>query len=350
LADTRNTSVMAGNTTRTFNVAGLCGIPSSARAYSLNVTVVPQTGNLAFLTLYPTGQSQPLASTLNSPQGLVVANAALVPAGNGGAVNVYVTDATHVVLDINGYFDSGASALPFFALTPCRIADTRNSGPILGNGETRNFALAGACGLPGSAAAYSLNVTAVPTGFLGFLSMFPTGQALPPVSTLNSADGRVVANAALVPAGSNGAVSAYVTNSSHVVLDTNGYFGRTGTGSPLLFYPLTPCRVADTRTAGGVLQPGARAFSMTAQSACGVPASARAVSLNVTVVPQTSFLGFLSIWPADQSQPLVSTLNSPRGAIVANAAIVPISTAGAVNVYVTDPAHVVLDVNGYFAP
>ena len=66
------------------------------------------------------------------------------------------------------------------------------------------------------------------------------------MSTLNSVDGRVKANAAITPAGSNGAVSVYVTNTTDVVIDIDGYFTPV-TGSTLAFYPLTPCRVADTR-------------------------------------------------------------------------------------------------------
>ena len=80
-----------------------CGIPSTAAAYSLNVTVVPD-GMLQYLTAWPTGAGQPLVSTLNSWDGAVVANAAIVPAGTGGAISVFVTNRTHVILDINGYF------------------------------------------------------------------------------------------------------------------------------------------------------------------------------------------------------------------------------------------------------
>jgi hypothetical protein len=47
---------------------------------------------------------------------------------------------------------------------------------------------------------------------------------MPFVSTLNATDGAIVANAALVPAGVSGAVTAYMTNLSHLILDINGYF------------------------------------------------------------------------------------------------------------------------------
>jgi hypothetical protein len=65
--------------------------------------VVPD-GLLSYLTAWPTGSAQPFVSTLNSFDGSVVANAAIVPAGTDGAISVYVTDRTHVIIDINGYF------------------------------------------------------------------------------------------------------------------------------------------------------------------------------------------------------------------------------------------------------
>jgi hypothetical protein len=71
-------------------------------------------------------------------------------------------------------------------------------------------------------------------------------------------------------------------------------------------------------------------------------------SLNVTVVPQGPF-SYLSLWPAGFERPLVSTLNSFDGRVVANAAIVPAGT-NAINVFVTNPADVILDINGYFTP
>jgi plastocyanin len=208
--------------------------------------------------------------------------------------------------------------------------------------------------VPASAQAYSLNATVVPSAPLGYLTLWPSGQPQPFVSTLNSLDGRVVANAAIVPAGGTGAVNAFVTGSTDLIFDTNGYFGAVGNTEPLLFFPITPCRVADTRNAdgpfGGPSIPGgeARSFAIR-QSSCGVTDTARAYALNVTAVPHGESQ-YLTIWPADQPQPLVSTLNSFQGGVVANAAIVPAAADGAIKVFTSATADVVLDINGYFAP
>jgi sugar lactone lactonase YvrE len=369
VADTRSADGPFGgptpgaNSVRSFPIPQSgCGIPSTAQAYSLNVTVVPE-GPLSYLTLWPTGEAAPLVSTLNSFGGIVVANAAIVPAGTGGAVSVYVTNTTDVILDINGYFDTatGSNSYSFYPATPCRIADTRGpsgqfGGPSMFGGQTRNFPIPlSACGTPSPAAAYSLNVTVVPsTDYLGYLSTWPTGQPQPLVSTLNSWTGKVVANAAIVPAGSNGSISVFVTNPTDVILDTNGYFGAPGGTGALTFYPVTPCRVADTRGVPGpfggpTMGTGeTRSFTIPA-SGCSIPPTAAAYSLNVTVVPG-GVLSYLSTWPTGQAQPLVSTLNSFDGSVVANAAIVPAGTGGAISVFVTNPTDVILDINGYFAP
>ena len=341
-----------------------CGIPAAAQAYSLNVTVVPR-GRLSYLTLWPSGEAQPLVSTLNSFAGIVVANAAIVPAGAGGGVNVFVTDPTDVIVDIDGYFDStsGANAYSFYPATPCRIADTRSAagafgGPSMSAREQRDFAIpSSSCGLPAAAKAYSLNVTVVPdpsVHYLGYLTTWPAGQGQPLVSTLNSWTGKVVANAALVPAGTGGAISVFVTDRTDVILDTNGYFAAPGSAGALSFYPVTPCRIADTRSAvgpfgGPEMTAGAsRSFAIPA-SGCAVPSTAAAYSVNVTVVPDGA-LSYLTTWPTGSAQPFVSTLNSFDGSVVANAAIVPAGTDGAVSVYTAGKTHVILDINGYFAP
>ena len=132
------------------------------------------------------------------------------------------------------------------------MVDTRpekgGGGPIQG-GTSQNFPIPqeGGCNLPTSAAAYSLNVSVVPSGPLGYLTVWPTGESRPGVATLNSLDGRIKANAAIVPAGTNGAISVYATNTTNVILDINGYFAPVSPPSTFAFYPLTPCRVADTR-------------------------------------------------------------------------------------------------------
>ena len=252
-----------------------------------------------------------------------------------------------------------STPLSFVPLTPCRVVDTRNTagsfgGPALAAAAVREFDLPNsACNIPATAVAYALNVTVVPSGSLGYLSIWPIGQGRPVVSTLNS-DGRVKANAAVVPAGTNGGVNVYATDPTHLIIDISGYFVPAASSSGLQFFPLTPCRVADTRVGTGSLDgpflTGGRTrdFPVLA-SACNVPASAQAYSLNLTAIPHGP-LTYLSAWPTGQAQPSTSVLNALTGSVTANAVILSAGTGGSITTYGSSDTDLILDINGYFAP
>ena len=85
---------------------------------------------------------------------------------------------------------------------------------------------------------------------------------------------------------------------------------------PLQFVAVHPCRVADTRWApgpfGGPALPGQTSRDFTIpDSACSIPNTAVAYSLNVTVVPHGG-LGYLTVWPAGQTRPAIVHVEFPR--------------------------------------
>ena len=363
IADTRNANgafggpELAAGSTRDFPIPnGSCGLPSTAAAYALNVTVVPD-ARLGYLTVWPSGQLQPVVSTLNS-DGRVKANAAIVPAGNNGAISVFVTDSTHLVLDITGYFEpdgTSAAELQFYPMAPCRVADTRQgSGPfgapfLSGGAAARSFPMqTSSCNVPAAAQAYALNFTAVPHGPLGYITAWPTGQSQPPISTLNASTGKVTANAAIVSTGTAGAISVYASNDTDLVIDINGYFAPPGSGGLDLF-TVAPCRVLDTRNPSGSSPFNGMIVTNVGGSSC-VPQGngAQAFVLNATVVPPGP-LGFLTLWPDAQAQPLVSTLNALDAAVTSNMAIVP-GANGSIDAFAANPTQLILDISGYFAP
>src|SRR5213079_3207582 len=98
---------LIGAASRTFPVqsSSTCTIPSIAQAYPFNITVVTFSF-LDFITVWPTGQARPNASTLNGYVQTVIANAAIVPAGTGGSIDVYASQFTDLIIDINGYYAS----------------------------------------------------------------------------------------------------------------------------------------------------------------------------------------------------------------------------------------------------
>jgi hypothetical protein len=355
---------LVGEASRSFTLPnGPCGIPATAQAYSLNVTVVPQ-GELGYLTVWPTGQSQPLASTLNSLDGEVQANAAIVAGGTGGAISVFATNNTDLVLDINGYFvaNTVSSALGFYPMAPCRLVDTRPGAPstiitgaLVGGTSTTLPIVSGTytgssplpCDVPATAQAYSLNFTLIPPGPVGYLTVYPTGEALPTVSTLNDPTGAVQANAAIAPAGTGGSINAFVTQTTDLVVDINGYFAPVGAGA-LSLYALPPCRVLDTRNPAGAPPFEGTINVNVLGSGCGGTSAAEAYVFNATVVPD-GFLGYLTLWPQGSAQPLASTLNAYAGAVTSNMAIVPTSNTE-ISAFATSNTYLVLDLFGYFAP
>ena len=132
-----------------------------------------------------------------------------------------------------------------------------------------------------------------------------------------------------------------------------------------VFVPIQPCRIADTRGNGftgqagpPAITTGPRVFQITGTvpgvpAQCGIPpAIGAAVSVQFTIV-FPSAAGNLVAWPGGAA-PTVSVLNWSAGeTALGNAAISPLSSSGSLTVQLNSAAgataHLVIDVNGYFA-
>jgi hypothetical protein len=121
-------------------------------------------------------------------------------------------------------------------------------------------------------------------------------------------------------------------------------------GGPTQYYTVVPCRQLDTRTSAALLPRGTLTVALTG-GACGIPATARAVSVNVTVTEPTA-LGFLTLHPATSPRPVASNINYGAGQTRANNAILVLASDGSGTVGVfngsSGATHVIIDVNGYF--
>ena len=231
-------------------------------------------------------------------------------------------------MDVNGYFIEGGAGV-FYPVTSCRLVDTRAAyappdigaafgPPTMSAGQVRSFPVpTGRCAIPPGALAYYVNFTVVPPGFLGYITAFPTGTAQPFVSTLNSLDGRVIANGAIIPAGTSGAISVYAGNATDLIVDIAGYFAPdNGSGAALRYNTIYPCRAYDLTLAAY------QTPSLAMRGICGVPQTASAYSANFTVTP-TQPMGYLTVWQSGIPWPGVSLLNAIDGSGVGNNAIVP---------------------------
>jgi hypothetical protein len=363
---------LSAGETRTFvpSASSVCRkVPASALAFVLNVTLIPR-GPVDFVTVFPAGEPRPDFYTVTSRDGQIVANSAIVRAGAGGAISIYASHATDVVIDIAGFFtDNPAVAnLAFYPVTPCRVIETRAEyrqppGPFGPNGmnarETRSFRFPGNgyCPVPSSAAAYSVTITVVPPGPLAFLTAWPTGLPQPNVSSMNSPAGRVVANSVIVPASPDGSINLYTYDRSDVIVDINGYFAADDNVSGLYYFPVTQCRVSNTMDNSLTGSFGAPAFAsetartipILASSRCtGIPSNAKAYALNAVVQPNGSPMPFLTVWPTGQQRPNASVINAFQGQSVSSGFIVPAGVGGSVDVFAYRATHVILEIAGFF--
>jgi hypothetical protein len=134
--------------------------------------------------------------------------------------------------DVTATFALGEPGVAFYTVAPCRVLDSRQTagpwgGTPLAAGEERDLTLGGVCGIPATAQAVSMNVTAVNATASGHLRIFPAGMPRPTASALNFGTGETRANNAVVPLGSGAALTLFSgqpVGTVHVVVDVNGWF------------------------------------------------------------------------------------------------------------------------------
>ena len=198
-------------------------------AYSLNFTVQPLNGGpLGYLQAWAQNGQPPSTSILNDDTGEVLANAAIVQAGNpSGGITVLPSQTTDVIVDINGYFaPTGNGGYNFYPTAPCRAFDSRNNNGQPFTGELTVNIAGSPCAPPATAAGYVFNATVVPYGPLWYLTLWPDQnpqQPPPTASTLNAGDGAVTSNMAIVP-NMDGSTDAYAAGYTQLILDISGYF------------------------------------------------------------------------------------------------------------------------------
>ena len=239
--------------------------------------------------------------------------------------------------------------------SPARLLDTRPGGSTADGkrageglrqpGQKYELPVVGRAGVSGAPAAVVLNVTVTGTTGGGFLTVWPCDTAAPPnTSNLNYEAGSTVANAVIVGLSASGTVCLQASNAgTHVIVDVSGVF------PPGLDYrSVSPERLLDTRS-GAKSAAGAR-IDLPVWNRGGVPTSAKAAVLNVTVT-QPDGPGFVTVWPCDTTTPPnASNLNFYANQTVPNLVVAPISPSGTVCLQSSESAtHLLADVMGYIS-
>jgi uncharacterized protein (DUF1501 family) len=338
--------------TRAVKVTGLGGVPTvGVTAAVLNVTAVGGSAP-SFVTVWPAGITRPNTSSLNTRGGDVVPNLVITMLNGAGQANLYNNSGSgHCVVDVVGYFRSDPASR-FTSLTPTRILDTRGGlgapqAPV-DAGMSIDLQVASAGGVVSDADSVVMNVTVTEPTTAGFITVWPTGSAMPTASNLNFVAGQTVPNLVISKLGTNGQVSLFNSSgSTQLIADVLGYF-RAGSGARLT--SMTPVRLLDTRSDGGVSRPVAQTpLVLPVAGHNGVPASGVvAVVLNVTATEPTVG-GFVTVFPSGEAIPVASNLNTVAGQTRANLVIAKLGADGAVAMYNSaGTVQLVADVVGYF--
>ncbi len=231
-------------------VAGRGGVADDASAVVLNLgAILPDSDG--FLTVYPCGEEQPLASNVNYYAGDVVSNAVLAKIGDDGKVCIYTLAEVDLIADVNSEVAADGSPTP---VSPARILETRDvpgydtvdglfeAEGRLAAGETLELVVAGRGGVPDDAKAVLMNLGAVLPSGPGFLTVFPCGDDQPLASSVNYDGSDVVSNTMLAKIGDDGKVCIYTLVETDLIADVNGFVPVDGSPDPLV-----PARLLETR-------------------------------------------------------------------------------------------------------
>jgi len=240
--------IMAGGSTREFPIlSSSCGIPASAAGYSFNLAVVPS-GPLIFVTVWPSGVTQPIAANMSSFNGEILSNAVLVGAGTNGDIDIYVSNTTHIVLDVTGYFVAQSSSTSTAIGTGASNAGVQNTGigfdALSVNSGTSNTAT-GSYALAGNVSGnnnVALGASALLQNASGSANTAVGGQSLS--NNMIASDNTAIGFSALL-SNNNGAnntavgVSALYNNASgsnNTAVGMSALYAATGTSNLALGY------------------------------------------------------------------------------------------------------------------
>jgi len=235
-ADTSGTAHVVSGTEIVVPIAGVATIGADASSAVLSV-IVTNPAAAGFLTVWPCGQTRPIASNVNFDVGETRANTVLATLGTDGRVCMASNADVDVVVDAQGWFPTPA---PYRGGTPQRIADTRG-GEV---DAAANLAAGSRVVISArtGAAATMLNIAATNPAADGFATVWPCDQPQPFVSNLNFTAGETTANAVLAGAAADGTICIASSVDVDLIVDVQGDFDADAG-----YHSVAPFRLLDTR-------------------------------------------------------------------------------------------------------
>jgi IPT/TIG domain len=388
-------TLVPGRETITVQITG-AQIPAGAQAVVANISAIDHGSGSTFITAFPAGGSQPLASNINVAGGKVEGNLAIVQLSSGGQISLFNSvGSADVIVDLEGYFSTttGGPAGAFHSIPPLRICDSRavpgnatlcakasgsTSDPLIG-GTWRRLVVSGvppgssATGIPtdGTAAAAVFNLTGTAGSAPTYLSVTaPNGSdacptKAPAFANLNPTPGISLGNRVISNLGIHQDICLFsAAGSINFIIDVNGWFGKTGAAPGAFFYSVPPTRICDTRPSDGTRCQGQQLTANHSQliavaGIVAVPAwnlhapPPLAVVANLTGIAGSAST-YLTLYPTDVTpHPTASDLNLSAGEVIGDLGITSLaqtgSTLGDDYLYnAVGTINAVLDVAGWF--
>ena len=338
-------------------------IPSSVTAVAVDLTATSES-SAGFVTAYADGTQRPITSCANYMAATTVTCYQIVPVGADGRIDLYngggFNASTHLIVDVTGYFTSDATLAgdqTYHPLASAQRVLSGTSGSLAGGG-TVAVGIRGVDGIPDSATAVAVNLTASSSSGSSFLEAYATNSAPVAATTLSYTPGGSVASmAGDVPIGSGGSITVAneggTGTQTTVTGDVSGYYTTDMTG--LAYHTANPTRLVDTRVGiggsiGAVAAQGT--YTVTATATGTVTTNPDAVLDATLTVTQPTSAGSAVAYPAGQTLPGTSNLNWTANQTIANSTLTPVDATGRMSIYNASAgtAEFVLDSSGYFAP
>ncbi len=319
-------------------VAGTGGVPVGAKAVAVNLTVTSPRSE-GFLTAWACGAAQPATSNLNFAGGQTVAVSAIVAVGQGGQICVFNSVATHVIVDVQGYFAGDSS---YRTVSPSRLADTRALDPTVIHpaGEPLIVRIVDRAGIAAGADGVAINVTIADNSTAGFALVYPCdAPQATPIALVNYIPGTATPNFGIVKPAADGTICIRTSSAASIIVDAFGFFPA---GSPITV--TAPTRLVDTRS-GGAVPSALSDIVVPVTGGAGLPTNATAAVVMVTAA-SPSGSGWVAAFPCGTSSQ-TSTLNVVTGRATTNTAIVAPGAGGAICVRASVSTHILVDVSAW---
>jgi hypothetical protein len=352
-------------------------IPPTATAVAVDVTVTQETSS-GHLVAYPDGSQVPLTSSTNFSAEVTNTGYQIVPIGIDGKIAFYNSSGgtTHLLVDITGYYASDpTNALPgdqtYHPLqnpSSVRLFDTRSNktntnltatGPVAA-GSTFTATIGGVDGIPTTATAVAINLTAVDQSGTGIIEAYTAGTAEPTDTTLTYSGTTTASLDADISLGT-GSYSGQIdinnigTASTDVILDIAGYFTTDDTGQ--VYHTVNPTRLVDTRigiggSTGSIAEQTSYQLRDTGQNDAGqITTDTNPTFALMLTVTAPSAGGALIAYPDGGTKPGTSNVDWVTSQTIANLALVQPGTDGTIDLFNNGGGTIqlVVDCSGYFA-